>query len=80
MKNAKLVEDDLAYIVYEADNIAAGMDRRSNEGDDKGFDAKMPLSSVFNIFGGTSKVSSNKFFLRGMNPNENFNYPTWLSK
>ncbi|MBQ9763064.1 MAG: type III-A CRISPR-associated protein Cas10/Csm1 [Phascolarctobacterium sp.] len=75
LKSAKLIEDDLSYIVYEADNIAAGMDRRSNEGDDKGFDAKLPLSSVFNIFGGTSKASNNKFFLRGMNPDENFNYP-----
>ena len=77
LRNAKLIENDLAYIVYEADNIAAGMDRRNIEGEDKGFDAKMPLGSVFNIFGGMSKTNgNNKFFLRGMNPKENFNYPT----
>lgn len=77
LKNANLDEADLAYIVYEADNIAAGMDRRSNEGEDKGFDAKMPLSSVFNIFGGAKPNSAKgSFFLRGMNPKENFNYPT----
>lgn len=77
LRNANLLENDLAYIIYEADNISAGMDRRDMEGEDKGFDAKMPLGSVFNIFGGVSRNNiNNKFFLRGMNPKENFNYPT----
>lgn len=30
LSHADLQNDDLAYVVYEADNIAAGLDRREN--------------------------------------------------
>lgn len=43
--------DDISYLVYEADNLAAGSDRREVENGAQGFSAKMPLMSVFNVFG-----------------------------
>lgn len=46
---AKIPEDDMAYIVYVADNIAAATDRRKKEEGEGGFDQKVPLQSVFNI-------------------------------
>ena len=50
LKAAKLQENDLAYIVYLADNIAAFADRRKKEGEDvSGFDLSVPLQSIFNI-------------------------------
>lgn len=49
LKGAKLQENDLAYIVYLADNIAAFADRRKKEGEDvSGFDLSVPLQSIFN--------------------------------
>ena len=50
LRNARISSNDLSYIVYEADNIAAAADRREEEGADKGFDAQACLQSVFNIF------------------------------
>lgn len=53
LKGANLKDDDLAYIVYLADNIAAFADRRKkDEGEEKGFDLSVPLQSVFNILNG----------------------------
>lgn len=56
LRSAKLAADSPAYIVYIADNIAAGADRRANdeeEGTDGAhFDRNMPLSPVFNILNG----------------------------
>lgn len=50
LQKANLDKNDLAYIVYEADNIASGMDRRENEGEEKGFDPKLNLDSIFSVF------------------------------
>lgn len=75
MREAHIAADDISYLVYEADNIAAGADRRSNEGADKGFDAQACLQSVFNIFGEKQSAASAKYHLRGMNPADRFNYP-----
>ena len=56
LRSVKLDADSPAYIVYIADNIAAGADRRTNdeeEGTDCAyFDRNMPLSPVFNILNG----------------------------
>lgn len=52
LARADLPDSHPAYIVYEADNIAAAADRRLNEGMDSGFDASQPLHTVFNIVGG----------------------------
>ena len=59
LRHAKLPEDSPAYIVYAADNIAAGADRRDREScliegePSQPFRRDIPLSSVFNLmFGG----------------------------
>ncbi|HEY8391082.1 MAG TPA: type III-A CRISPR-associated protein Cas10/Csm1 [Clostridia bacterium] len=47
--NAKIKEDDISYIICEADNIAAGIDRK-NDKDNKinsPFYRKTPLQSIF---------------------------------
>lgn len=53
--------DDLAYVIYEADNIAAGADRREAEGDlnDRGakFDSDLCLENIFNVFSGDAESS-----------------------
>lgn len=67
---------DLAYIVYEADNIASGMDRRENEGEEKGFDPKLNLDSIFSVFYSDKKIQvANKYFLIYKDINKAFNYP-----
>ncbi|MDO4921638.1 MAG: type III-A CRISPR-associated protein Cas10/Csm1 [Phascolarctobacterium sp.] len=76
LRNVQLKENDLSYIVYEADNIAAGADRRDIEGETKGFDAQSCLESIFNLFGGRGKGIVGKYYLRGLDPSNNFNYPT----
>lgn len=77
LKNAKLSDDSIAYIVYEADNISAGIDRRDNDGNEKGFDLYAPLESVFNIFSGDDLEKAKiKYSLRGLNGEDKFNYPT----
>lgn len=78
LASAKLLPDDLSYIVYEADNIAAAMDRRADEeGRSNSFDATLPLSNIFNVFGGSSarRSAQGVFRLRGMDPKQEFNYP-----
>ena len=53
LKSANLEDDNLAYITYIADNIAAFADRREKENvDDKGFEIAVPLQSIFNILNG----------------------------
>ena len=47
LKKAALEEDDLAYIVYVADNIASAADRRPSEDFETGFDIHTPLKPVF---------------------------------
>ena len=75
IRKASISNADLSYIVYEADNIAAAADRREEEGADKGFDAQACLQSVFNIFGEKQSAQKSKYHLRGMNPQDKFNYP-----
>lgn len=50
LSGSRLEKDDLAYITYWADNVAAAADRRENENTDEyGYDKFVPLSSIFNI-------------------------------
>jgi CRISPR-associated protein Csm1 len=52
LKTADLGKSAVAYIVYCADNVASGIDRREVEGENEtqaGFDKNMPLSTVFNL-------------------------------
>lgn len=56
IKSARLKEDNLAYIVYLADNISAFADRRKKEDtEEKGFDLSVPLQSVFNVLNGNNQ-------------------------
>ena len=76
LQKAKLDKNDLAYIVYEADNIASGMDRRENEGEEKGFDPKLNLDSIFSVFYSDKKIQvANKYPLIYKDINKAFNYP-----
>ncbi|NLM20813.1 MAG: type III-A CRISPR-associated protein Cas10/Csm1 [Peptococcaceae bacterium] len=53
IKQAELEKDSLAYVVYLADNISAGADRREIEGEaTKGFDQNKPLGSIYNLLHG----------------------------
>lgn len=76
LQKAKLDKNDLAYIVYEADNIASGMDRRENEGEEKGFDPKSNLDSIFSVFYSDKEIQvANKYPLIYKDINKSFNYP-----
>jgi len=64
IEKAQIADDSPAYITYIADNIAAGADRRYDiiEGEvKKPFDAKLPLSSVFNLMNGNKLDFSYRF-------------------
>lgn len=65
-------KDHWAYLVYEADNIAAGTDRRT-EGTDSGFDMTAPLESVFVRLNQHSPRQVH--YLRGMGASSVINYP-----
>ncbi len=77
LKSAGLKEDDLAYIVCEADNIASGADRRKNENENFGYDLTVPLSSVFNVLNDnkTKSMKNCRHYLRALKEGENINYP-----
>lgn len=50
LDRAAVARDSPAYLVYIADNISAGADRREVEGEPAGgFDKNRPLESVFNL-------------------------------
>lgn len=50
LKNARLEKKHPAYVVYEADNIASGMERRDEEGSSqRGFSPYVSLQSIFNL-------------------------------
>lgn len=56
LSQAELSQDDLAYVTYWADNVAAGADRRKNDDSDAwGYDKYVPLSSIFNILNGNTQ-------------------------
>lgn len=72
LRTASLPTDSLAYLVYEADNIASGTDRRPNdiESDGVGFDSSMPLESIFDYLKGTPKEEERIYhYLRGLTEN-----------
>lgn len=77
LSGAHLAVDDLAYLVYEADNIAAGADRR-DKADGKetfSFDPSICLENVFNVFEGTKKEEKSYFPLKELDAREEPNYP-----
>lgn len=76
---AQLKNDDYAYIVYEADNIAAAVDRRDlDEGESTAtqkFNKELPLQSIFCVFGGKTSTQPLQYYLRGIDVSDHFNYP-----
>lgn len=74
LKNSDLSKEDMAYIVYFADNIAAAIDRRDGDNPESGFDKATPLYSVFNILNGNNE---NKHYARqDLDIKKDINYPT----
>lgn len=72
LAGAKLSKDSAAYIVYLADNIAAGVDRRKNEGDAPGgFDKKKRLESIYNLLNNAQGKAAH----RAAAMSEKINYP-----
>ncbi len=51
LRNAAIPADSAAYLTYIGDNIAAGTDRRYEEGGTRKWDHKIALSDIFNRFG-----------------------------
>ena len=74
IKNAEIAVDDLAYITYYADNVAAFTDRREAAVQEEGFDKSIPLDSVFNILNGNHGKCH--YAMQVLNPKEEINYPT----
>lgn len=59
LKSQNFSIDDIAWIVYEADNQASGTDRRQNEEDKKGsFLKNKCLDNVFNVFNNSGSDNS----------------------
>ncbi|MEX6494865.1 type III-A CRISPR-associated protein Cas10/Csm1 [Fusobacterium animalis] len=75
LKNAKLKEDSLAYIVYEADNIASGVDRVKYEDEKIRGNEMDSLNSIFNIIR-VEKNNLKKTFKLFDFDNNGFNMPT----
>ena len=67
LRGLRAADDDISYIVYEADNLAAASDRRALEEGGGGFSAAANLESVFNLFGGDAgEKCKEAFYLRGL--------------
>lgn len=79
LSSAVIPDNSLAYLVYEADNLASALDRREHdEGEGiagQTFDKHMPLTSVFHTFGGALSKVEKKYHLRGLNLSDDYNYP-----
>lgn len=74
IKNAEIAVDDLAYITYYADNVAAFTDCREAAVQEEGFDKSIPLDSVFNIL--NENHGKCHYAMQVLNPKEEINYPT----
>ncbi|MCD7779074.1 MAG: type III-A CRISPR-associated protein Cas10/Csm1, partial [Candidatus Gastranaerophilales bacterium] len=80
LKNANIQDNDISYIVYEADNIASGIDRRENVEQDaedyvnkwSKFDKNLCLSSVFNKIKEDTNYS---YLLQDLDEVKEPNYP-----
>lgn len=76
-----LPDDDISYIVYEADNLAAASDRRAlipegaQEGSGMHFVSDLPLSSIFNVFDRKGDTDAAGYRLKTIEENEPWAYP-----
>lgn len=80
IKNARLKNDSAAYVVYLADNISSGIDRRNTEeGSGTGFDKKRLPDSVYNLLNNSNhqEVYHISPISDAINyPKENYSYET----
>ena len=74
LKNFSGDDEDIAYIIYEADNLAASADRRDKSGGTFGFDAELSLENVFNVFKNLDGKKS-RYYLRSMTKEQKMSYP-----
>lgn len=75
LSSAKLKDDSLAYIVYEADNIASGIDRVKYETEGTRGNEMDNLNSIFNVVKVEKNNIKKTFKLFDIDKN-NFNMPT----
>lgn len=81
LQAAHLPDDDISYIVYEADNLAAASDRRAlmPEGAQAGsgmhFVSDLPLSSIFNVFDRKGDTEAAGYRLKTIEEREPWTYP-----
>ena len=69
---AKLKEDNPAYVVYLADNISSGVDRREIEGEEaRGFNKNRSLESIYNLL----NCKNNKYIHNVAEIKDSINYP-----
>lgn len=76
LEKAKLPSDDISYIIYEADNLAAASDRRAVEGkseDGQRFMPTLPLENVFNVFSPVGNSRKTAYHLQAVS--EKWQYP-----
>ena len=74
LSSATVPDDDLCYLAYFADNIAAAVDRRGRDDSaEAGFDRTVPLESVFNILNGNNE---SKHYRQDFLTLEKVNYPS----
>ena len=74
LKSSEMAENDIAYIIYEADNLAASTDRRNNENGEFGFDSKLSLENVFNVFRNSGETKTS-YYLRSLTKEKRMSYP-----
>ncbi|MDR2089289.1 MAG: type III-A CRISPR-associated protein Cas10/Csm1 [Clostridiales Family XIII bacterium] len=77
---ADVADDDLCWIAYIADNIAAGADRRAREEDDalddeKPFSRDARFESIFNLLGGKRDRPTLYFGPRMLAGSDGINFP-----
>ena len=75
LRSAKLKEDSLAYIVYEADNIASGLDRVKYDDEKIRGNEMDSLNSIFNVIKVEKNNLKKTFKLFDFDKN-GFNMPT----
>jgi len=81
LKDAGIPDQSPAYIVWEADNIAAGIDRRKKiptQDDDENlhrFKKELPLYSIFNSFKYDANLPETAYPLKTMKESEEINFP-----
>ncbi|MDE7307748.1 MAG: type III-A CRISPR-associated protein Cas10/Csm1 [Lachnospiraceae bacterium] len=73
LRKAQIRNNSYAYITCIADNIASAADRRKNGEEEKGFQADVPLESVFNILNNNNEKMH---YHRGVLAQGEINYPT----